>query len=143
MSCLAVAGQVTCTDQDTAEVGKEPLVTLKQFRSNAALGWQLSNAAVYFGWNLVPLVQGIMRVNDEIVVIKRRETIVAVPGKANKSKLTTAEPQPQRQDDICKGVGVAALQGIAAAVCVASILISFMYMLITSKDPLEPQLQPT
>lgn len=133
---------VTCTDQDTGEVGKEPLLTLKEFRSSAALSWQLSPSAVFFGWNLVPVVEGLVRVNDEIEVIKRRETIVAVPSKADKAKLMTAQQIPQMQEDNRGGVGAAALQGIAAAVGVASILISFMYILMKMMDPQEP-LQPT
>lgn len=139
---MLVAGQVTCTDQDTGEVGKEPLLTLKEFRSSAALSWQLSPSAVFFGWNLVPVVEGLVRVNDEIEVIKRRETIVAVPSKADKAKLMTAQQIPQMQEDNRGGVGAAALQGIAAAVGVASILISFMYILMKMMDPQEP-LQPT
>ena len=31
--------QVTTTDQETAEVGKEPLMTLGTFRSGKQLGW--------------------------------------------------------------------------------------------------------
>ena len=47
--------QVTTTDQDTAEVGEEPLITLKTFRSGAALGWHPEKWSdeVFFGWNLV------------------------------------------------------------------------------------------
>ena len=39
--------QVTTTDQDTAEVGDEPLVTLARYRMNAALG------GVTFGMNAI------------------------------------------------------------------------------------------
>lgn len=142
-SCVALLEQVTCTDQDTAEVGKEPLVTLKEFRSSAALGWQMPKSSVFFGWNLVPIVEGKIQVNDDIEVIQRRKTIVAVPSKADKAlaQLTTAKPQ--KQEEILKGAGMAALQGIAAAVCVASILISLMYVLIQSTNLEEPHLQPT
>ena len=51
--------------------------------------------------------------------------------------------KPEKQEDILKGAGVAALQGIAAAVCVVSILMSVMYVLIKSTNPEEPYLQPT
>lgn len=123
-------------------MGKEPLLTLKEFRSSVALGWQLPKSAVFFGWNLVPIVQGLVRVNDELEVIHRRETIVAVPSKADKAKLMTAQQTPRMQEDIRRGAGTAALQGIAAAVGVASILISFLYILMKVTDPQEP-LQPT
>ena len=140
---LSVVEQVTCTDQDTAEVGKEPLVTLKEFRSSAALGWKMSKSSVFFGWNLVPIAKGKIQVSDDIEVIERRKTIVAVPSKADKALAQRTTAKPQKQEDILKGAGVAALQGIAAAVCVVSILISFMYILIQSTNPQEPHLQPT
>lgn len=134
---------MTCTDQDTAEVGQEPLVTLKEFRSSAALGWQLSDKAVFFGWNLVPIVQGKLQINDDIEVVKRRKTIVAVPSKPDRASAQLTAATPQKQEDILKGAGVSALHGIAAAVCVASILISFMYVLLHLANPPEPYVQPT
>lgn len=133
--------QVTCTDQETAEVGKEPLVTLKEFRSSTALGWQMPKSAVFFGWNIVPQDQGLLHVHDDILVIKRRTTVVAVPSKATKSE--AAVVKAETLEDILKGSGKAALMGIAGAVCVASMLISFMYMLIMSANPEELQLHPT
>ena len=75
--------------------------------------------------------------------MKWRETIVAVPSKADRAKLTTAQPQSQKQKLIRKGAGVAALQGIAAAVGIASILMSFVYLLIKSTESQEPYVQPT
>lgn len=135
--------QVTCTDQDTAEVGEEPLVTLKEFRSSAALGWQMSKSSVFFGWNLVPIIEGKIQVSDNIEVTHRRTTIVAMPSKADKVLAQRTTAKPQEKADILKGAGVAALQGIAAAVCVASILISFMYVLIQSTNSQEPHLKPT
>ena len=138
---VAVADQVTCTDQDTAEVGKEPLITLKEFRSSAALGWQMPKSAVFFGWNIVPKIQGLLRVNDPIQVIKRRTTVVAVPSKIKDAAIPATKLQ--KQEDILKGAGIAALQGVALAVCVVSILISLMYLLIKSTDSEELLLQPT
>lgn len=142
-TCLPVDEQVTCTDQETAEVGEEPLVTLKEFRSSAALGWRLSDKAVFFGWNLVPVCPGKIQINDDIEVIQRRKTIVAVPSQADRASVQLTAATPQKQEDILKGAGVSALHGIAAAVCVASILISFMYVLLHLANPPEPYVQPT
>ena len=133
---------MTCTDQETAEVGKEPLITLKTFRSSDALGWQMSKSAVFFGWNIVPKAQGLLHVDDDINVTKRRTTTVAVPGKARKAEPVVAIPQKQQQD-MLKGAGVAALQGMAGAVAIASILISFMYFLIKYAGSIEAIHQPT
>lgn len=126
-------------------MGQEPLVTLKKFRSSAALGWQMSKKSVFFGWNLVPIVEGRIQVSDDIEVTQRRMTIVAVPSKSDRALAQHTTAKPQKQEDILKGAGVAALQGIAAAICVASILISFMYVLIQSTNPQEPHnvMQPT
>ena len=137
---MVAAEQVTCTDQETAEVGEEPLVTLREFRSSAALGWQMPKSAVFFGWNIVPKMQGRLHVDDDVNVIKRRTR--AVPSKSKRAEPVVAIPQEQ-QEEMLKGAGIAALQGIAAAICVASILISFMYILITSTGPQESVLQPT
>ena len=46
-------GQVTTTDQETAEVGKEPLRTLQSVRSGKALDWTQEKAwraQAFFGW---------------------------------------------------------------------------------------------
>ena len=142
ISCLTVLEQVTCTDQDTAEVGKEPLVTLKEFRSSAALRWQMSKSSVFFGWNLVPKIEGNIQVADDIEVVQRRRSVVAVPSKADKVSAQHTTAKLEKQEEILKGAGLAALQGIATAVCVASILISCMYVLQWS-NPKEPHLQPT
>lgn len=134
---LPCAVQVTCTDQDTAEVGKEPLVTLKKFRSSAALGWDMSKSAVYFGWNIVPKAQGAVHVDDDILIIKRREKNVAVPSKNEKVPSATAKPQVKvkSQRDMIKEGLWAALQGASVAVAVAGILMSLMYYLIKSTTP--------
>ena len=87
-------------------------------------------------------MHGVLHVDDAVVVITRRTQVVAVPSKAEKAESAVAIPQKQ-QEDMLKGAGIAALQGIAAAICVASILISFMYALITSTGPQQPLLQPT
>lgn len=139
---MVAAKQVTCTDQETAEVGEEPLVTLREFRSSAALGWQMPKSAVFFGWNIVPKMQGRLHADDDVNVIKRRTRVVAVPSKSKRAEPVVAIPQEQ-QEEMLKGAGIAALQGIAAAICVASILISSMYILITSTGPQESVLQPT
>ena len=86
---------------------------------------------------------GRIQVGDNIAITKRRKTTVAVPSKTDKALAQHTTAKPQKQEDILKGAGIAALQGIAAAVCVASILISFMYVLIQSTNPQEPHLQPT
>lgn len=128
---------MTCTDQDTAEVGKEPLVTLKTFRSSAALGWDMSKSAVFFGWNIVPKAQGAVHVDDDILIIKRREKNVAVPSKKGKSPPAIAKPQVKvkSQRDMIKEGLWAALQGASVAVAVAGILMSLMYYLIKSTAP--------
>ncbi|DBB02428.1 TPA: hypothetical protein ACH3X3_011428 [Trebouxia sp. C0006] len=128
---------VTCTDQDTAEVGKEPLVTLKTFRSSAALGWDMSKSAVFFGWNIVPKAQGAVHVNDDILLIKRRGKNDAVPNKNGKNPPATAKPQGkvQSQREMIKEGLWAALQGASVAVAVAGILMSLMYYLIKSTAP--------
>lgn len=49
-------GQVTTTDQATAEVGTEPLKALGDFRSGRVLGWNARSGykrELMFGWNLV------------------------------------------------------------------------------------------
>ncbi len=134
---LPCAVQVTCTDQDTAEVGKEPLVTLKTFRSSAALGWDMSKSAVFFGWNIVPKAQGAVHVNDDILLIKRRGKNDAVPNKNGKNPPATAKPQGkvQSQREMIKEGLWAALQGASVAVAVAGILMSLMYYLIKSTAP--------
>lgn len=51
---------VTTTDQDTAEVGKEPLRTLATFRKRGDL--------VYFGVHMIPLSEGVVRVGAAATV---------------------------------------------------------------------------
>ena len=136
---------MTCTDQDTGEVGKEPLVTLKNFRSSKALGWDLSKSAVFFGWNLVPKAHGVIRIDDNIQITKRRETHVAVPSKTKKTQSDTVAPQVQaksQQAMIREGLW-AALQGASVAVAVAAVLISFMYYLIKATAPEADLVEPT
>ncbi|SNX56446.1 hypothetical protein SAMN06272735_0894 [Streptomyces sp. TLI_55] len=53
---------VTTTDQDSAERGKEPLLTLARHRH---LGGKL-----VFGQNLVPLTPGVIRVGDPVTVLE-------------------------------------------------------------------------
>jgi len=136
---------VTCTDQETAEVGKEPLITLKTFRSSTALGWDMPKAAVFFGGNIVPKVQGAIHVDDAINVTKRRTTHVAVPSKRNKCPAKAAKPQikQESQSDMIKGALLAAAQGAAVAVAVAGVLMCFMYYLIKSTAPEAELVKPT
>lgn len=133
---------MTCTDQETAEVGKEPLITLKEFRSSAALGWDMGNSSVFFGWNIVPKVQGPLHINDDIQIITRRTAHVALPTRRHKAQ---AVPQGKAQDrgTMLKEGLWAALQGAATAVAVASVLICLMYWLIKSTAPEEHLVEPT
>eukprot|EP00884_Botryococcus_braunii_P010638 jgi/Botrbrau1/19576/Bobra.0035s0061.1 len=68
--------KVTQTDQETGEVGREPLVTLGTFRSGRVLGWSALpswNKAVFFGWNLVPQTVGDrLSVGDPVQILKQR-----------------------------------------------------------------------
>ena len=115
--------QVTCTDQVTAEVGKEPLITLRDFRSSAALDWDMGPHGVFFGWNLVPNVEGVIKVKDRINCLQRRTQRVAVPNK----QLTSVSEKPDTA-----GALKAALTGGALAAAVASLLASFLYLLMKS-----------
>ncbi|CAK0788023.1 hypothetical protein CVIRNUC_011245 [Coccomyxa viridis] len=72
--------KVITTNQATAEVGKEPLVTLMSFRSGKALGWTAADQwrnAVFFGWNLGADATGMVAVGDELTVTKTRPSFVA------------------------------------------------------------------
>lgn len=72
--------QVTTTDQETGEVGKEPLMTLGKFRSGRLLGWSALASwkhEVFFGWNLAAASVGTIAVGDDIVVTRKRTTALA------------------------------------------------------------------
>jgi uncharacterized protein YcbX len=56
---------VTTTNQETGVTGKEPLKTLATYR--------LANNKVYFGQNVLCGGEGVIRLGDEIVVIKRKQ----------------------------------------------------------------------
>lgn len=114
--------QVTCVDQATAEVGKEPLHTLKEFRSSKALDWDMGPHSVFFGWNLVPNVEGVIKVKDRINCLQRRLERVAAP-----NQLNVVDEKP---DTI--GALKAALTGGALAAAIASLLASFLYLLMKS-----------
>ncbi|MBX3186906.1 MAG: MOSC domain-containing protein [Labilithrix sp.] len=57
--------KVTTVDQDTAEVGKEPLRTLASYRAEG------NN--VYFAQNLIPDGEGSVAVGDDVTYLERRE----------------------------------------------------------------------
>ncbi|CAD7698162.1 unnamed protein product [Ostreobium quekettii] len=60
--------KVTTVNQDTAEVGLEPLATLASVRSGGVLGWDAGRKnwrhQVFFGWNVVAQQEGRLRVGD-------------------------------------------------------------------------------
>jgi uncharacterized protein len=78
--------QVTQTDQETAEVGREPLQTLGTFRTGEALGWTALPSwgkAVFFGWNLVPQSPGTrVSVGDPVLVTRQRTAVASWEPKA-------------------------------------------------------------
>ena len=51
---------ITCTSQQTAEVGKEPLKTLATYRN--------FNNKIMFGQNIIPASTGVISVGDEILI---------------------------------------------------------------------------
>ena len=121
--------QVTTTDQATAEVSKErePLVTLKTFRSSEALDWGMGSVGVFFGWNLVPDTQGLIKVGDTINCLQRRTTRVTLPGK--QPKPAASKPDVAVGDDTI-GALKSALTGAAVAALVAALVASFFYYLM-------------
>jgi uncharacterized protein YcbX len=69
--------QVTCTDQEKAVVGKEPLQTLSSFRTGAILGWTPMpswKSDVFVGWNLVTDSSGIVSTGDTVTVTQLRSS---------------------------------------------------------------------
>ncbi|WDE05775.1 MOSC domain-containing protein [Thalassomonas viridans] len=68
----------------------EPLNTLKGYR-------RLENGDVAFGYNLVPLNQGQVSVNDEIRVLERHDAPVFIAGKV-KSEPATVPAEPSQAD---------------------------------------------
>jgi len=58
---------VTTTDQETGITGKEPLKTLATYR--------MANNKVYFGQNVLCGGEGLIRVGDEINIIKRKQAL--------------------------------------------------------------------
>ena len=147
-NCLT---QVTCTDQETAEVGDEPLKTLKSFRSSDALGWDMSKASVFFGWNIVPKQQGVIKLYDDIQVLRHRTKPVAKPSKAQPAahnsqapvKQLVSEPKVESQADMIRGGLIAAFQGAAVAAAIAGILFCLMYSLIKATSQEEEFWEPT
>ncbi len=61
---------VTCTDQQSAEREKEPLATLAEYRRGKILGIKDKPNAVFFGRNFDHQNEGVIRVGDEIEVLK-------------------------------------------------------------------------
>jgi uncharacterized protein YcbX len=59
---------ITTTNQETATTGKEPLKTLAKYRA--------ANNKVFFGQNVLCEGQGIIQPGDEIVVIKRKQSLL-------------------------------------------------------------------
>ena len=59
---------VTTTNQETGTTGKEPLKTLAKYRS--------ANNKVFFGQNVLCAGTGIIKSEDEIVVIKRKQVLL-------------------------------------------------------------------
>eukprot|EP00775_Hariotina_reticulata_P009816 gene9816-9974_t len=70
--------KVTTVNQDTAEVGDEPLHTLGCFRAGADIKWAEGRKAwqhaVFFGWDAVVEQQGKVSVGDVVTVV---EAVVA------------------------------------------------------------------
>ncbi|KAK9811724.1 hypothetical protein WJX72_009040 [[Myrmecia] bisecta] len=72
--------KVTTIDQETAEVGDEPLKALQAFRSGEVLEYwhqkefthKQHSKAVHFGWNLVPRQEGEVAVGDALQVLAAR-----------------------------------------------------------------------
>jgi len=63
---------ITCTDQDTAERGREPLRTLAQYRRGRDIGFDSeTDNKVYFGRNFDHLNQGEIKVGDLVEVLRR------------------------------------------------------------------------
>jgi len=59
---------VTTTNQETGSTGKEPLKTLAKYRA--------ANNKVFFGQNVLCAGKGIIQSGDEIVVIKRKQSLL-------------------------------------------------------------------
>ncbi|HSI78899.1 MAG TPA: MOSC N-terminal beta barrel domain-containing protein [Lunatimonas sp.] len=55
---------MTTVDQDTGEIGKEPLSTLSKFRKNGN--------KIYFGQNMVPVDFGMIRQNEVVKIIRKK-----------------------------------------------------------------------
>lgn len=64
---------VTCTDQSTAERGKEPLATLATYRRGANLKIKEKPNAVFFGRNFDHKNTGTVSVGDEIILLSDNE----------------------------------------------------------------------
>lgn len=124
---------MTCTDQATGEVGNEPLITLREFRSSAALGWDMPKSAVFFGWNLVPQTYGVINVGDVINCTKWRTERVVMPGKKLKAIATKAKAGTVTKGEDVGGAVKAALTGATMAAAVASLLATFFYLLLKSQ----------
>ena len=63
--------QVTTIDQDSGEVGKQPLIVLKDIRTGEALGWSKESwqKEAFFGWNVVNQCTGRIKAGEELKVI--------------------------------------------------------------------------
>lgn len=57
--------KITTTDQETGEVGREPLATLRRFRFNP------DKKGLMFGINASPRGSGILRVGDDVTITSR------------------------------------------------------------------------
>jgi uncharacterized protein YcbX len=58
---------ITTINQDTSEKSKEPLKTLSSYR--------MQNNNVYFGQNVISKKTGVVRIGDELMILKRKASI--------------------------------------------------------------------
>ena len=111
----------------------------------------MSKASVFFGWNIVPKQQGVIKLYDDIQVLRHRTKPVAKPGKAkpaaqdtqSPAKELVSEPKVESQADMIRGGLIAAFQGAAVAVAIAGILFCLMYSLIKAQPQDEQFWEPT
>ncbi|GMH33985.1 hypothetical protein BSKO_01819 [Bryopsis sp. KO-2023] len=83
--------KIPTIDQNTASVGKEPMMELMKFRTGKQLGWDdvLSPNDVFFAWNAVVGGAGRVSVGDAVNVMSTRENLVSAE----------AESEQTTQDD--------------------------------------------
>lgn len=100
----------------------------------------------------MPKQQGKISVNDDILVIKRRTSKIAIPSRKRGSIAVTAEtkvpsqlqaPAKQAsQADMIRDGLLAAFQGASVAVVIAGILFALMYSLLKATTP-DEYIEPT